>query len=142
MGAQWQDGWKSSEGPGSMIFDTDILIWIQRGNKRAAKLINRSKERFLSIYSYMELLQSANNKQQHRLINDFLSTFGFVVIPLTENIGHRALIYIQEYTLSHGLRAGDAIIAATAAENGMTLVTSNAKHFKPLKELKLKVFTP
>jgi predicted nucleic acid-binding protein len=125
-----------------MIFDTDIFIWIQRGNKRAAKLINRSKERFLSIYSYMELLQSANNKQKHRLVNDFLSTFGFVVIPLTENIGHRALIYIQEYTLSHGTRAGDAIIAATAAENGMTLVTSNAKHFKPLKELKLKVFTP
>jgi predicted nucleic acid-binding protein len=65
-----------------------------------------------------------------------------VVLPLSENIGHRALIYIQEYALSHGLRAGDAIIAATAAENIMTLVSSNAKHFKPIKELKLKIFTP
>ena len=71
-----------------------------------------------------------------------MSSFGFITLPLTENIGHRALIYIQEYTLSHGLRAGDAIIAATAAENNMTLVSSNAKHFKPVKELKLKVFTP
>lgn len=50
--------------------------------------------------------------------------------------------YIEEYTLSSGLRAGDAIIAATAVENNMTLISSNAKHFKPIKELKLKVFRP
>lgn len=125
-----------------MIFDTDIFIWVQRGNKKAARLINRSKERFLSVYSYLELLQSAQDKQQHRYVNDFLSSFGFVVIPLSENVGHRALIYIQEYALSHGLRAGDAVIAATAAENRMPLVSSNAKHFKPIKELKLKVFVP
>ena len=125
-----------------MIFDTDIFIWVQRGNGKAARLINRSEERYLSVYSYIELLQSAKNKQQHDYTNDFLSLFGFVVLPLSENIGHRALIYIQEYALSHGLRAGDAIIAATAAENIMTLVSSNAKHFKPIKELKLKIFTP
>jgi len=105
-------------------------------------LIDRSEERYLSVYSYIELLQSAKNKQQHDYTNDFLSSFGFVVLPLSENIGHRALIYIQEYALSHGLRAGDAIIAATAAENIMTLVSSNAKHFKRIKELKLKIFTP
>ena len=125
-----------------MIFDTDIFIWVQRGNGKAARLIDRSEERYLSVYSYIELLQSEKNKQQHDYTNDFLSSFGFVVLPLSENIGHRALIYIQEYALSHGLRAGDAIIAATAAENIMTLVSSNAKHFKPIKELKLKIFTP
>jgi len=125
-----------------MIFDTDIFIWVQRGHSKAARLINRSKERYLSVYSYLELLQSAQNKQQHYYINDFLSSFGFVALPLSENIGHRALIYIEEYALSHGLRAGDAIVAATAVENNMTLVSSNAKHFKPIKELRLRVFTP
>ena len=134
--------WTSSEGHDSMIFDTDVFIWIQRGNKKAARLIDRSEERYLSVYSYMELLQSAKNKQQHRYINDFLSSFAFVVLPLSESIGHRALIYFEEYTLSHGLRAGDAVVAATAAESNMTLVSSNARHFKPIKELKLKVFTP
>jgi len=125
-----------------MIFDTDIFIWVQRGNKKAARLIDRSDERYLSVYSYLELLQAATNKKQHEHVHDFLSTFGFLALPFTENIGHRALIYIEEYALSHGLRAGDAIIAATAAENSMTLVSSNAKHFKPIKELKLKVFNP
>lgn len=125
-----------------MIFDTGIFIWIQRGNQKAAKLIDRTSERFLSIYSYLELLQTAKDGQQQDYVHDFLSSFGFVSLPLTENIGHRALIYIEGYSLSHGLRAGDAIIAATAAENNMTLVSSNAKHFRPILGLKLKVFKP
>ncbi len=125
-----------------MIFDTDVLIWVQRGNQKAARLIDRTEDRLLSIYSHLELLQNAKNKDQNRRINDFLTTFGFTILPLTENIGHRASIYIEEYTLSRGLRAGDAIIAATAVENNMTLVSGNARHFRPIKELKLKIFKP
>ena len=125
-----------------MLFDTDIFIWVQRGSRKAARLIERTEERLLCVYSYMELLQGAKNKEQHAHINDFLSSFGFMALPLSENIGHRALIYIEEYALSHGLRAGDALIAATAAENNLELVTSNARHFKPIKELKIKVFNP
>jgi predicted nucleic acid-binding protein len=49
---------------------------------------------------------------------------------------------LEEHTFSHGLRVGDAIIAATAAENNMMLISSNAKHFRPIKELKLKLFKP
>jgi hypothetical protein len=41
--------------------------------------------------------------------------------------------------MSHGIRAGDAITAATTAENDMPLVSSNAKHFKPVKEIKRNV---
>jgi predicted nucleic acid-binding protein len=125
-----------------MIFDTDILIWVQRGNQKAARLINRTEERFLSLYSHLELLQTAKNKNQNRHINDFLATFSFTILPLTENIGHRALVYIEEYSLARGLRAGDAIIAATAVENNMALASGNAKHFKPINELQLKIFRP
>jgi hypothetical protein len=125
-----------------MIFDTEIFIWIQRGNLKAAKLIDRSDERFLSAYSYLELLQTAKNGQQQDYVHDFLSSFGFVSLPFTENIGHRALIYIETYSMSHGLGAAEAIVAATAAENKMVLVSSNAKHFRPIQGLKLKVFKP
>ena len=123
-----------------MLFDTDIFIWVQKGNTNAAQLMETSKERYLSVQTYMELLQSAQNKKQHKQIKDFLAAFDFIIIPFTENIGHRACIYIEEYTLSNGIRAGDAIIAATAIENNLTLVTSNAKHFKTIRDLKLKVF--
>ena len=63
-------------------------------------------------------------------------------MPFTENIGHRALIYVEEHALSSNMRAGDAIISATAVENNMTLVSSDAKHFKVVKELQLKAFKP
>ena len=125
-----------------MLFDTDILIWVQRGNLRAARLVERAAQRSISVLSYMELMQSAQNKDQHRHTKDFLATFGFDLVPLSENIGHRAAIYIEEYTLSHGIRAGDAIIAATAVENNLTLVSSDRKHFSPIKDLKLRLLKP
>ena len=122
-----------------MIFDTDIFIWIQRGNTKAADLVDKDCERLLSVQTYMELLQGAKNKEQHRHTISFLKDYNFSTLPFTENIGHRAAIYIEEFSLSHGLRAGDAIIAATAAEFGAALCTGNAKHFKPIKELQLKL---
>jgi predicted nucleic acid-binding protein len=126
----------------TVLFDTDIFIWIQRGNERAARLVEREEERLLSVYSYMELLQSAENKRQHEYTKRFLKDFGFRTLPLTENIGHRAAVYIEMYSLSHGLRAGDAIVAATAAENNLLLCSSDGKHFKPIKDLRLKLLRP
>lgn len=107
-----------------MLFDTDIFIWIQRGNRKAAHLIEAEEERLLSVQTYMELLQAATNRLQHEYTKGFLTDFGFHILPLTENIGHRAAVYIEEYALSHGLRAGDAIVAATAAENDLVLCTT------------------
>jgi len=125
-----------------MLFDTDILIWIQRGDLKAASLIDGSEKRYISLLTYMELLQGAQNKKQHLYTKNFLKDFNFNMLPLSENIGHRAAIYIEEYSLSGGLRAGDAIIAATAVENNLILSSSNIKHFKQIKDLNLKPFKP
>ncbi|MCU7834514.1 MAG: type II toxin-antitoxin system VapC family toxin [gamma proteobacterium symbiont of Taylorina sp.] len=125
-----------------MLYDTDILIWVQRGNSKAAKLIEEDEDKFLSIQSYMELLQGAKNKLHHKYVKDFITDFSFAILPFTENIGHRALIYVEEYALASSMRAGDAIISATAVENNMTLISSNVKHFKVVKELQLKAFKP
>jgi predicted nucleic acid-binding protein len=125
-----------------MIFDTDIFIWAQRGNIKAARIMEKVEDRFLSIQTYMKLMQCAKNKTQHKYVKDFISSFGFVVLPFTENIGHRASIYIEEYTLSSALRPGDAIIAATAVENNLTLTSSNLKHYRVIKDLSFKSFKP
>ncbi len=125
-----------------MLIDTDVLIWVQRGNARAAELIENLESRAVSVQTYMELLQCAENKEQHRIIQRFIQDLDIKVLPLTENIGHRALIYVEEFTLSNGLRAGDAIIAATAMENGLTLCTANEKHFRVIPDLELLLFKP
>lgn len=125
-----------------MLFDTDILIFVQHGNKKAARLIEKTGERKISILTYMELLQGAKDKKQHKYTTDFIKTFDFEILPLTENIGHRAAVYVEEYSLSHNLRSGDAIIAASAVENGQSLSSANAKHFRHIKELDLVIFKP
>lgn len=123
-----------------MLFDTDVIIWFQRGSLRAAEIIDKAKARFISAQSYMELLQCASNMSQQKLVKSFLHDLSFQVLPLTENIGHRAMVYVEQYSLSHGMRAGDAIIAATASEQNLTLISGNAKHFRPIKDLEFRQF--
>ena len=74
-----------------MLFDTDILIWVQRGNYKAARLINRTQEKYVSVYSRLELLQSAKNKDQHQIIKGFLETFGFATLSLSEGTPQESL---------------------------------------------------
>jgi predicted nucleic acid-binding protein len=125
-----------------VIFDTDIFIHIERGNMKAAALVNAAPQRFLSVQTAMELMQGAKDQRQLKRVRSYLATAGFITLPLTENIGHRALIYVEQHTLASGLYSGDAIIAATAVENHLPLASGNAKHFRPIKELDLRVFRP
>jgi len=125
-----------------VIFDTDIFIWHFRGNHRATELINQTEEISISIMSYMELLQGARNKQEMRYIRLLLRELNCAILPLTENVSYRASIYIEDYALSYGLRACDALIAATAVEWDLPLYSSNEKHFKMITGLDLRVFYP
>ena len=124
------------------MYDTDILIWIQRGNAKAARMVEKDAEKSLSVQSYMELLQGARDQAEQQLIRDFVYTFDFAILPLSENTGHRALVYVEAYALAAGMRSADALIAATAVERNLELVSSNTKHFRAVKELRLRAFRP
>ena len=52
------------------------------------------------------------------------------------------MIYIEEYSMSNGIVADDAMIAATAIENGYPLLSGNKKHYKPVRELDFRLFIP
>ena len=78
-----------------MIFDTDVIIWALRGNKRATTAIDRAESLDISVVSYMELLRSVRDKKDLRLTKAFLADLGFQIVPLSENIGHRAAIYLE-----------------------------------------------
>lgn len=122
-----------------MIFDTDVLIWLQRGNAKAAKMVESASRRQISILTQMELMQGARDRKDAMMLRSFLTDLNFRVLPLTESIGHRAAVYVEQLSLSHGVRANDAIIAATAVEQAETLCTANGKHFKAIRELELSV---
>ena len=125
-----------------MIFDTDIIIWYLRGNTKAAKAIDTCDNKAISVMTYMELLQGARDKSEQKTIRSMLTDLGFQTISLTENIGHRAAIYMEEYSLKVAMCAADAIIGATAVETSQELYTANNKHYKPISDLDIKIFRP
>ncbi len=125
-----------------MLFDTDVFVWVFRGNHKAARLVEVAPERNVSIVTYMELLQGARDRREVKSMRSFLADFAFRMLPLTENIGHRASIYMEEYGLKAGMCMADALLAATAVENRLELCTANQKHYRPIKDLDLKVFRP
>jgi hypothetical protein len=125
-----------------MLFDTDVLIWVLRGSAKAARLVDETGDRRISVVTLMELLQGARDKHESRLIKRFVVELGFRTLPLTENTGHRAVVYMEEYGLSSGLRVADALIAATAAENNLTLCSGDKSHYRVIAELVLLPFRP
>ncbi|MEI6057001.1 MAG: type II toxin-antitoxin system VapC family toxin [Lentisphaerota bacterium] len=125
-----------------MIFDTDVLIFAQKGNIKAAELINETEERKISIITYIELLQGAFNSNHHQIIRKFLKYYDFKILNINEAIGHRASIYIEAYSLSNSMVLADSLIAATAIENNDTLCTANIKHFKFIPDIRITQFNP
>jgi predicted nucleic acid-binding protein len=125
-----------------MLFDTDILIWYLRGNPKAAKIIQDTVAKQISTVVYMELLQGARDKREVKVIRTFLKDAGFEILPLTENIGHRASVYMEEYCLKTGMCMADALLASTAVENQLPLITGNSKHYKTITEVELRIFRP
>lgn len=123
-----------------MLFDTDVLIWVLRGHAKAIRAVDRADERMVSVVTCMELFQGARDKKEMTSIRRFLRHFE--TAPLSENIGHRAGIYMEEYALKSGLGVADALLAATAAENNVALCSGNGKHYKAISEVELKVFRP
>ena len=127
---------------GLMIFDTDVFIWIQRGSKRAAQLFERQTDRCIAVQTYMELLHGAQNRVQQAATRRFLKDFCVRTLPLSPEIGDRAMSLVEQYALSYNLRAGDALIAATALEAAQALCTSNVKHFRAIPLLEVVRLVP
>ena len=113
-----------------MIFDTDVMIWAFRGNRKALKAIDDAASRTISSVTYMELLQGVRNKTEMREMKKFLSQLGFITLPVTANVSNRAVTIMEETALRSDLGVADALIFATACETGRTLLSGNRKHFK------------
>ena len=125
-----------------MLIDTDVLIWLFRGRDSASRLLQRLDSVTLSAITYMELVQGLRDKKEFRLLRQTIHDGDWEILPVDENISQRATVYIENYALSHGLLLADALIAASAIESGLTLVTANARHYKMIPEIGLKTFRP
>lgn len=116
------------------LADTTLLVDHLRKDEKAKEFLI-VKGPSISQASVAELIEGAKNKLHLNQIN--ITVGPLEVVPISENISSSAIELMLECFLSHGLEFMDALIAATAMENNLTLVTANVKHFSFIKRLKL-----
>lgn len=125
-----------------MLVDTDVLIWYLRGSSSAGKVLEELDRFDISVVTYMELVQGMRSKEELRVLRSTLEEWRVGIRLIDETISTRAMIYMEQHFHSHALRLADALIAATAVENGLGLLTANDKHYRVLTDLTLEVFRP
>jgi predicted nucleic acid-binding protein len=125
-----------------MLVDTDVLIWHLRGYPQATRRLDELSALTLSAVSYLEVLQGMRNKAELTAVKKMLQHRAANLLPVSEVITQRAIELMEAITLSHGLQMGDALIAATALNHGLPLLTANLKHFRAVEGLKVEAFNP
>jgi predicted nucleic acid-binding protein len=81
------------------------------------------------------LIAGARNQREVTDLDILISAYE--QIPPTDDVTRRAYDLMKTHAKSAGLGTLDALIAATAIENGLTLVSKNRKHFQMIGELSL-----
>ncbi len=125
-----------------MIIDTDVLIWYMRGNNKAHTIIMKQKGFYISVVTYIELVQGMNNKKELLELRCALREWNTKILYLNEEISIKAMFYVEKHFLSGSLMLPDALIASTALVNGLPLLTGDNRHFKTIKELDVIAFKP
>jgi hypothetical protein len=122
------------------LIDSDVLIDISQGIKAAREYVDALTEEWgISQVSALELIVGARDQRELATIDAFLSAYA--IIPIRESTGKRAYELLKLYAKSHGLHVFDSLVAATAMEEGLTLVTRNQRHFGVIKGLPLAIPT-
>jgi predicted nucleic acid-binding protein len=124
------------------LVDTDVLIWNLRGNEKAARALDAMPGFFVSAITYMELVQGVRDKRELRVLRQALSHWGTRIVQIDEGVSARACFLTEQHHLSHSLQLADALIAATALEHGVEILTGNAKHYRAIEGLAVRTFRP
>jgi predicted nucleic acid-binding protein len=121
----------------SCILDTDIVIDFLRRREYARKILNHwADEGLLAISSltHLEIYQGMKTGEE-KATNSFLD--GLITIDVDISIARQAGALLRNLR-SKGITIGitDAIIAATALQFGVSLITNNIEHY-PFSSLKV-----
>jgi predicted nucleic acid-binding protein len=125
-----------------ILIDTDVLIWYLRGNEKAYRLIEKQNGFYISVVTYIELIQGMRNKQEFTRLRKTMREWQVKILYITEEISVKATLYIERHYLSDSLSLADALICSTALVNGLAVASGNDKHYKMIKELDIMKFRP
>lgn len=106
------------------VFDTNILIDYLNGFQEARKELSLFEDKIISVITQIEVLSGAKTKEDERIIRNFLASF--TISELDNHIADRTI----DLRRTLRLKIPDAIIYATAKEQGCMVVSRNTKDFK------------
>ncbi|MEQ8880642.1 MAG: type II toxin-antitoxin system VapC family toxin [Cyclobacteriaceae bacterium] len=120
-----------------VLCDTNILIELAKNNQEIIKELEAIGQENIAISAITagEMIFGALNKAELSKIKKSLNSVS--IIQVNEAISEIALELQENYSLSHNLTIPDALIAATALEEGVELFTLNQKDFKFISQIKL-----
>ena len=78
-----------------LMIDSDILIWYMRGNQKAYKIIEEQNGFFISVVSYMELVQGMQNKKELTLFRKSLRSWNAKILYINEDISAKAMFFVE-----------------------------------------------
>jgi len=118
------------------LLDSDIIIDILRNDIYVINCVKKLKIKnsnfFYSPVSKAEIFAGAFKDETDK-INLFFNQF--TCIQVTDIIGEKAGLFLNQYRKSHNIGLGDALIAATAFYYNLYLLTRNIKHY-PMPEVR------
>lgn len=124
------------------LVDADLLIDTAIGRLAAVQTLDRLSTEGLavSIIAVAEIYEGAfGTPDPEATLGDFREFLGtYAILPLTDPIIER-FARLRAYLRRHGqlIPDMDLLIAATAVEENLTLVTRNVRHFERIPDLTL-----
>ena len=110
------------------LLDTNVFFSVFKGHVDLTNWLAGLPDTHIDTVIYIECIQGNKANAEKRVIKRVLDAFP--CLPLTPAIGARALKLIDQYSNSYNLLLPDALIAASALENGLSLITYNLKDFQ------------
>ncbi|HEY0050458.1 MAG TPA: PIN domain-containing protein [Pyrinomonadaceae bacterium] len=115
------------------LVDTNVLSKVFKNDFPVIRFVE-TLEAAIDTTIYIECLQGSKSNYEKRVIEKYL--IRFPLIPITAITSGRAIDLIRTYSNTYGLMIADALIAATALESDLTIVTYNVDDFKFIQGLK------
>lgn len=119
------------------LLDTDIFIWIIRGEKKYVSWFYKLKGKITVSISTLTIAEIYKNIYPAELIRTEQLIDDCDILDVTSSIAKQGGLYYQMYIKKFkNLHIIDCIIAATAREHELTLLTLNTRHF-PMSDIRV-----
>ena len=125
-----------------ILCDTNILIEFYKNN---STIVNELRligvdPLAISVITQAELYYGAINKNELLKIQNHLNLLPN--FPIDNQVSTQFIQLMERYSLSHKITIPDALIAATALVNNVSLYTLNLKDFRFIEGINLHLPTP